>query len=178
MSRLTDSDKTFIDLVDRYLDRVYRYLRNLTRDEDSARDFSHETFLRLHRQVTAGKEISEAYVFTTARNTALSNWRNDKREKDKREAWGRKCGSDDLPANGSHPSQSVECLELGGALETSLGCLTEDQRTVFLLSEVEGLKYENIAEVLGISAGTVASRKFNAVRVLRGELKRLGHALP
>ena len=54
MSRLTDPDKTFIDLVDRYLDRVYRYLRSLTRDEDSARDFSHETFLRLHRQVTGG----------------------------------------------------------------------------------------------------------------------------
>ena len=186
MTRHTNPDQIFVDLVDTYLDRVYRYLRNLTRDEDSARDFSHETFLRLRRQIDAGQEISEAYVFTTARNTALSGWRSDKREEDKRAAWGRQKDADSHPRGGfgspsefQHaPSQSVEQQELGRALETALGCLSEDQRTVFLLSEVEGMKYENIADVLGISTGTVASRKFNAVRALRGEMERLGHALP
>ncbi len=175
MTRHTDPDQTFVNLVDTYLDRVYRYLRNLTRDADLARDFAHETFLKLRKQVAAGQMISEAYVFTTARNTALSHWRSDKREEDKRAAWGQSGSQMNL----SHPaSLVVERQELGQALETALGCLSEDQRTVFLLSEVEGLKYEKIAEVLDISAGTVASRKFNAVRALRGELERLGHALP
>ncbi len=186
MARHTPPEQTFVDLVDLYLDRVYRYLRNLTRDEDLARDFAHETFLRLHKQVAGGTEISEAYVFTTARNTALSHWRSDKREEDKREAWGLENNSGYPAPNGSGtqpehqnvPSRSVERNELAQALETSLGSLSEDQRTVFLLSEVEGMKYETIAEVLGISSGTVASRKFNAIRALRGKLERLGHALP
>jgi RNA polymerase sigma-70 factor (ECF subfamily) len=72
----------------------------------------------------------------------------------------------------------VEQLGLGEALAAALGSLSEDHRTVFLLSEVEGLKYQTIAEIMNISAGTVASRKFHAVRVLRGELSRSGHALP
>ncbi len=164
-------DQIFVDLVDAYLDRVYRYLSNLTRDEDVARDLCHETFLRLRKQVDQSTEITEAYVFTTARNTALSKWRSEKREESKREAWGLECKTH------AEASSSAETNELRLALQTALGHLSEDQRSVFLLSEVEGLKYEQIAEILGISAGTVASRKFNANRVLRGELKRMGHEL-
>ncbi len=174
MSGIKKPDQDFIKLVDRYLDRVYRFLRNFTRNEDSARDWCHETFLSLRKQVDRGTEITEAYVFTTARNTALSQWRRDRREYDKREAWGQEKAATDS----DRPSSSVENQEIGQALQTALQLLSEDQRTVFLLSEVEGLKYEQIALVLGISAGTVASRKFKAVRVLRGELKRMGHELP
>ena len=172
MARRTTSDQIFVDLVDAYLDRVYRYLRNLTRDEDAARDLCHETFLRLRGQVDQGTSISEAYVFNTARNTALSQWRSDRHEENKREAWGQ----DREPHTAA--SSASENRELRQALQTALESLSEDQRSVFLLAEVEGLKYEQIAEVLGVSAGTVASRKHKAVRVMRGELKRLGHAMP
>ena len=110
MTRKSTPDQIFVQLVDAYLDRVYRYLCNLTRDDDTARDLCHETFLRLRKQA-------------------------------------------------------------------ALGILSEENRTVFLLSEVEGLKYEQIAEVLGISMGTVAFRKFNANRALREEMKRMGHEL-
>lgn len=171
MSKSNDLDKIFVELVDRHLDGVYRYLFNFTHDEDAARDLSHETFLRLRKQVLQGLEISEAYVFTTARNSALSQWRSDQREETKREAWANESRS---PIDSS---ASVENSELQSALKSALGVLSEEQRSVFLLSEVEGLKYEQIAEVLGISAGTVASRKFKANRILRGELKRMGHEL-
>jgi RNA polymerase sigma-70 factor, ECF subfamily len=172
MARRTTPDKMFLDLVDQYLDRVYRYLSNLTRDEDTARDLCHETFLNLRRHVDRGREITEAYVFTSARNTALSRWRRDKREESKREAWGREFEDQAMSAN------SAEIKDLRQALQTALELLSEEHRSVFLLSEVEGLKYEKIAEVLEISAGTVASRKFNANRILRHELKRMGHELP
>ena len=42
--RAKSPDQIFVHLVDTYLDRVYRYLCNLTRDDDAARDLSHETF--------------------------------------------------------------------------------------------------------------------------------------
>ncbi len=171
MNRLTDFEKIFVGLVDRHLDGVYRYLFNLTHNEDQARDLSHETFLRLRQQVFRGMEISEAYVFTTARNSALSQWRSDRREETKREVWGLE------PPSSADSSSLVENSELQSALRYALGVLSEDQRSVFLLSEIEGLKYVQIAEVLGISPGTVASRKFKANRVLRGELKRMGHEL-
>jgi len=163
----------FVHLVDTYLDRVYRYLCHLTRDDDAARDLSHETFINLRKQLDNGAEISEAYVFTTARNAALSNWRNNKREESKREAWGQQHAG-----QRNSTSSSAENNELKQALQIALGTLSEEHRTVFLLSEVEGLKYDQIAEVLDISPGTVASRKFKASRALRGEMERLGHELP
>jgi RNA polymerase sigma-70 factor (ECF subfamily) len=73
---------------------------------------------------------------------------------------------------------SVERRELKEALELALQRLPEEQRSVFLLSEVEGLKQHEISKVLEIPQGTVASRKYSAVRTLRGELERMGHALP
>ncbi len=173
MTRQASADQIFVHLVDTYLDRVYRYLCHLTRNDDEARDLSHETFIRLRKQVDKGAEISEAYVFTTARNTALSNWRSHQREENKREAWGRQ--------HDAHPpstSSSAENNELRQALQTAMGTLSEEHRTVFLLSEVEGLKYGQIAEILEISPGTVASRKFKASRALRGEMERMGHELP
>ena len=182
MTQPNPCDQAFVELVDRYLDRIYRYLRNLTGDDDSARDLCHETFLRLRTQINRGTEINAAYVFTAARNTALSQWRRNTRETEKHAAWLRDHGTDRVgaapkPAGVATPSTAVERSELRQALHAALTDLSEDQRTVFLLSEVEGLKYEQIAEVLGISAGTVASRKFNAVRALRGKLEDLGHAL-
>jgi len=75
-------------------------------------------------------------------------------------------------------SAKAENSELRQALEKALGLISEENRSVFLLSEVEGLKYEQIANVLGISMGTVASRKFNASRALRKEMERMGYELP
>ena len=183
MTQLDTCDQAFVELVDRYLDRIYRYLRNLTGDDDSARDLCHETFLRLRTQIQRGTEINAAHVFTAARITTLSQWRRNTRESEKHAAWRRDHGADCVgappkPASGAATAATaVERKELREALDTALAGLSEDQRTVFLLSEVEGLKYEQISAVLGISAGTVASRKFNAVRALRGKLERLGHAL-
>ena len=182
MTQPTANDLTFCRLVDRYLERVYRFLRNLTRNEDAARELAHETFLRLRRQIDAGQAPSEAYVFTTARNTALTRWRQDRNEHVKRQtaatetdqAAGLWCADPhDATAAGA-----VERRELRDGLEIALARLPEEQRSVFLLSMVEGLTYDEIGRIMGIPPGTVASRKHTATATLRRELERMGHALP
>lgn len=175
MTPTSAQDKAFIELVDRYLDRVYRYLRNLTRSEDAARDAAHEAFIKLRERLQQGEQPQEAYVFATARNTALSHWRAARNEVRKREtAAGIWCGA----ASGPVPGGDLEQTELRSGLVAALDRLPEDQRSVFLLSTVEGLKYAQIAEIMNIPAGTVGSRKNAALRTLREELKRTGHALP
>ena len=177
MTRPTPTDQAFIRLVDRYLERVYRYLRNLTRDEDTARELAHETFLKLRGRLDAGQSPGEAYVFTTARNTALSDWRRRRSESEKCQR-AQAEGTTAAAGNPVNPGREAERGELRRALEAALQVLSEEQRSVFLLSEVEGLKYEQIAAAMGIPAGTVASRKHQAIGALRAELERLGHALP
>lgn len=180
MALPTTTDLAFRQLVDRYLEKVYRYLRNLTRDEDTARELAHETFLKLRGRLEGGDTPSEAYVFTTARNTALSAWRSRQSENRKRENAEEESGAGVWRAEATEaaPNLEAERRELRECLEIALGALPEEQRSVFLLSEIEGLKYEAIAEAMGIPAGTVASRKHQAARSLRVEMERMGHALP
>jgi len=181
MTHLSPTDQAFIELVDRYLDRVYRYLRNLTRSEDEARELAHETFLQLRRKLEPGRPPTEAYVFTTARNAFLSQGRRRRSEERKREGAAAEAdtaaGTWCADASAVSPQRTTERNELKSDLEAALERLPEDQRSVFLLSEVEGMKYEQIAEVMGIPAGTVASRKHHASRALREDLERSGHAL-
>jgi len=178
VNQATDTEYAFTLLVDRLLDRVYRYLRNLTRDEDDARALCHDTFLKLRRRLASGDDPSDAYVFAAARNTALSEWRR-RRGNPVRPA-GDPWSDEDLALPGradETPDRRLERRELHAALEAALGRLPEEQRSVFLLAEVEGFKQAEIGEIIGVPAGTVASRKHLATLRLREILERSGHAL-
>ena len=181
MPRPTREDLAFVALVDRYLERVHRYLCNLTRDRDEARELAHETFLNLRRRLDPDRPPAEAYVFTAARNAFLSRWRRRHSEERLRERVvaepGGGAGTWRAQAAEASPQCAAERDALRSDLQAALARLPEDQRSVFLLSAVEGLKYGQIAEVMAIPAGTVASRKHHAVRALREELERRGHAL-
>ena len=73
------------------------------------------------------------------------------------------------------PDRALEAAEFRADLLSALGLLPEEQRSVFHLSEIEGLSYAEIAQVLKLSPGTIASRKHHAVRKLREQLRRRGH---
>lgn len=166
-------DDGFARLVERDLDRVHRFLRSLVRDEDLARDLTHDTFLRLRRlrPDRDGELPTAAYVFACARHAAVDHWRRQRTRKD---------AEPHLAADLAPPATAdapLHVSELRAALDRALGLLDEEHRAVFLLSEVEGLRYGEIAEALGVPPGTVASRKHHATQRLRRELERMGHAL-
>jgi len=163
-------------LVERMADRVYRYLRAWCGDAETARDLTQETFLNLARTVgSAADRISPAYVFVAARNTALSHHRKRRIERRHLRPLEPSDGAAQPAAGrGADPARTAERAELGRALEEALARLPEELRTVFLLSEVEGLRYREIADVMGCPPGTVASRKFKAVKSLRDALAGRG----
>ena len=171
----------FARLVDRDLDRIWRFLRAMVRDADLARDLAHETFLRLRESLEAERASPTedglpraAYIFAAARNTALSHLR---REKTRRLRLVPLADEGDRVPGAYTPDRELDAAELRSALDAALANLDEEDRSVFLLSEIEGLRYEEIAEVLDIPPGTVASRKHHAAQRLRRELERTGHAL-
>jgi RNA polymerase sigma-70 factor, ECF subfamily len=69
------------------------------------------------------------------------------------------------------PTHDAENQELGRRISEALSTLGEEQRMVFILREYEGLDYKEIAEVTGVSEGTVKSRLFRAKESLRQELE-------
>ena len=172
------TEDAFARLVDRDLDRVWRFLRSLLRDPDLARDVAHETFLRLRGALDASKEpdglLRPAYVFASARNTAMSHLRRTRTQR--RHIVPLDVEARNVP-DATPPDRELDRAELRSGLDQALATLDDTHRSVFLLSEVEGLRYEEIAEALDIPPGTVASRKHTATQHLRRELERTGHAL-
>jgi len=69
------------------------------------------------------------------------------------------------------PDQAMSHGELKERIQAAIAQLTPDHRTAILLKEVEGLKYQEIAEVMGTSIGTVMSRLFYARKKLQELLK-------
>ena len=74
--------------------------------------------------------------------------------------------------------RSRERSEAGRILWKALEALPDDQREVLVLKELQGLRYQEIASVLAVPEGTVASRLFNARLALKQELTRMGVAYP
>jgi RNA polymerase sigma-70 factor (ECF subfamily) len=160
------------ELARRHAEGVFRYLRSMVGDAETARELVQDTFLRVGKQ--AG-EVGPGLVFAAARSSAIDYLRR------RRTRGGVEVTLDErviavVPAAESHrPDRDAELAELRADLLAALADLSEEQRTVFHLIEIEGLSYEQVARVLGIPPGTIASRKHHAVRKLREALRRCGH---
>ena len=77
-----------------------------------------------------------------------------------------------LPSRlGVHPDRVYGRKELRKKMLEALETLTEKHRTILILREVEGLSYEEMAEVLGVSKGTVMSRLYHARRYFQDAVK-------
>ena len=151
---------------------VQRYLRVLVGDEDLARDLAQDTFVRL---LPHADEAGTALVFTVARSCALDHLRR-RRTRARHESAFDQSRLEAVPAAARHqPDRDLENDQLRDDLLTALAALPEDQRSAFHLSEIEGLSYAEIADILDVSPGTIASRKHHAVRKLREHLRRRGH---
>jgi len=171
-SRSPEPQDQLAALADRYAAGVYRYLRSLVGDPETARDLVHDTFLKLRGHV---RDAGAALVFTVARSCALDHLRRRRvRNAHETTASESLLATTRAPA-GDEPDRALANRELCEDLLAALALLSEDQRSVFHLSEIEGLTYAEIAAILAVSPGTIASRKHHAVRRLRDELRRRGH---
>ena len=155
-----DDAEAFACLVVRYQARVIGFAaRFFGGDRDAGMDIAQDTFIRLwenrHAYIATGKLLD--YLLRVAYNLCVSRSRSPESKLFPLDA-----------ANDSATHTAPEGLAL--AVRDALFALPEAQRTVFLLHEYEGLSYTEIADVLSIAPGTVASRKHAAVQALRVSL--------
>ena len=171
-ARTHDKTEALAQLASQHADGVFRYLRSLVQHEDTARDLLQDTFLRLEPHAeTAGPGL----VFATARSCALDRMRRrNVRRRHHADLDAHTLAVVSAPSS-SRPDRTVEADEFRRDLLEALAALPEQQRSVFHLSEIEGLPYAEIARILGVSPGTIASRKHHALRKLREYLGRRGH---
>jgi RNA polymerase sigma-70 factor (ECF subfamily) len=164
------------DLVEAHFAYVWRLLRRLGLSEVDADDVAQQAFLVAARRLDDIQTGSErAFLYTAAVRTAYKHRRTHARRREET--------LDELPLDGNGEPCLEELLDRRKAREI-LDAIVETMpmgfRVVFVLYEIDGLSTSEIAEVVGIPAGTVASRLRRAradfeARVARLEARRKIH---
>jgi len=169
-----DDMDVFAEIVRRYKDRLLTYVTRYLGDRDRAEDLVQETFLRVwkarHRyDHNAGARFS-TWIYTICTNLVRSEGR--------RAFWRRRA---EINENHEGPSVDVgaglEASEHRDAIEEAIDALKPHERLVFVLRDVEGLSYDEIAEVAQCPLGTVKSRVNRARHAFRAAYLRL-HGAP
>jgi RNA polymerase sigma-70 factor (ECF subfamily) len=160
----TRLEDLYLALEGRLTSVLYRYLW----DREEVRDVIQETFVRLWR---ARDRIDWPRAAALAYRTALNLAKNRRRG---RRLW-RWVRLEDQPGAALillGPDQDLGRLERERAFRAALEALPERQRRVLLLCTFSELSYQEVGAILGISPGTVASRRNAAISRLRTSLKR------
>ena len=160
-------------LYDQHADALFRFLLNVTRDENETRDALQEIFLKIARKprILAGAREERAFLLRLAHNTARDLFRRKGTRSEHETRWAGDSASIFLPTE--NPDEEV----FRHAIADALGELPEEQRTVVHLKLWEGLTFDAIAEVLGIPLNTAASRYRYALDKLRTRLRPLHQEL-
>ncbi|NIV30323.1 MAG: sigma-70 family RNA polymerase sigma factor [Anaerolineae bacterium] len=173
--------RAFNQLVLLYQRMAYNVAYRILNDQDAAADATQDAFLKAFKAMRRFRGGSfKAWLLRIVTNACYDQLRRKQR---------RPASSlDDLPVEADHsyhlhdpaeqPDEFVERQELGHTIQAGIATLPLEQRTVLVLSDVQGLSYKEIAEVTGLSLGTVKSRLSRARARVRDYLMEQRELLP
>jgi RNA polymerase sigma-70 factor (ECF subfamily) len=173
--------EAFDQLVRRYRRDVCWFLNRMVRDPDLADDLTQEVFVKAFRQLDSHRpeHSFSAWIIKIANNHALDDFKRVRREFDivpleptPDTSSPRRLTAGALrPVGWSTPTPTPRDMSaLGPALDEALAGLRDTHRQCFILREIEGRSYEDIAEILDLPVGTVGTYLNRARKKLRAEL--------
>jgi len=164
----------FGELVQRYQDRLYNTIFRIVGNGDDALDIVQEAFLNAYQSLDSfkGDALFFTWLYRIAMNTAISQ-RRKRRFLVPIDSAGEGRGLDPSdPSEENQPGHALEQAEEEQKLYRALSRLSVEHRTVLVLKELEGQKYEAMAETLGVPVGTIRSRLHRARLELRDLLEQ------
>lgn len=169
----------FEELVNKYHGSVFSLALRLTNDREDARDITQDTFLKVYNNIARFRGDAElrTWIYRITVNQAANNqrwWRRRRRsstisiDADDNDS---SPISQQLPCPGQTPEQQALAAEQRRIIMAALGKVKFDFRVAVILRDIEGLSYEEIAETLEVSVGTIKSRIARGREELRQQLK-------
>ena len=161
------------EIVRTHSARVYRLAYRLTGNKHDAEDLTQEVFVRVFRSLSSYTPGTfEGWLYRITTNLFLDGARRKQRI---RFDGLPDDAHDRLPAKGEGPAEKLEQDQFDHDVQHALDALPEDFRAAVVLCDIEGMTYDEIAEVLDVKLGTVRSRIHRGRSMLR---KHLEHRAP
>ena len=162
---LGGEERAFEELVVRYQTRLLNFIYRTVGDRERAEDLVQEVFIRVYRHLhrfDRSKKFS-TWVYTIASNLAKNELRNRSRNplvlfQTVKKNWQDEDRPLEFEDSSTRPDDMFRKRHLRQVVEESVAKLPEHHRDVFVLRELEGKSYEEIAEITGCNLGTVKSR--------------------
>lgn len=168
---LAGDQRAFELLVLKYQRRIQRLVARMVRDVDLVEDIAQETCIRAYRALHQFRGDAQFYtwLYRIAVNTAKKALLDLKRDPTISEAFFRN-GDDDDETSGlgmelttaETPETELAAKDIARTVNGALDALPDELRQALVLREIDGLSYEEIAEVMACPIGTVRSRIFRA----------------
>ncbi len=165
-----DKDRAFIDIVNRYRERLYAIIRSYVKDHDDADDILQETFMKAYQHLSGFRGDSSLYTWLTriAINRSLSHLR-----KMKLRSWiPLELVTDSLAAAQPLPDALTDQSRMKQWIQEATDALPEKQKTVFILRYVDDLSNADIAKITGNSEGTIKANYFHALNKVKDYIER------
>jgi RNA polymerase sigma-70 factor (ECF subfamily) len=164
-AHLGGESRAFGVLVDRYQTRLLNFVHRIVGDRERSEDLVQEAFIRVHRHLARfdrSKKFS-TWIYTIASNLAKNELRNRARSPlvlftSLAPQWDDEERPLEFEDFGAQPDEAFRQNHLREAVEQSVARLPAHHREVFVLREIEGRSYEEIAEMTHCNLGTVKSR--------------------
>jgi RNA polymerase sigma-70 factor (ECF subfamily) len=184
-SLIADAQKgkvdAFNELVLTYQSQVYNLAYRIMGDPASAADAAQDAFISAYRSLSRFRGGSfKSYLLRIVTNRCYDELRRRKR----RPATSFEDVEIDEDANpmlvngGENPEEYAERQEMADVIQSGIETLPPDQRVTLVLSDVQGMSYQEIAEVTEVALGTVKSRLARARSRLRDYLRDNGELIP
>ena len=177
MKRFQDGDENaYIELVNRYRDKILNFIFNYVRDFEISEDITQDTMIKLYQKKHYYKEIAKlsTWLYTIAKNLANTELR---RRKIRKTIILSHISKDDKPYDipsdqpGTH--QEIESEITSKIIRNAIDQLTDKFKTVIILRDIQELSYEDISSIVGVPIGTIKSRINRARLQLQADLKHL-----
>jgi RNA polymerase sigma factor (sigma-70 family) len=170
-----------------HINSMYNFAYRLTFDQDDANDLVQDTYLKAFRFIDSFEQgtNAKAWLFRILKNSFINDYRKKSKEPAKVDYQEVEAyyNSDDVDRQIT-PDLRVESLQdmIGDEISNALNSLDVDFRTVIILCDLEGFKYDEMAKILDIPIGTVRSRLHRARNLLKEKLnvyaKKMGYNNP
>ena len=182
-AHLKGDKAAFAEIVRRYGDSVLGYLMRMTGSRERAEDLFQETFKRVHEKAhTLRGNRFKPWLFTIATNVAIDGMRRRKRLQvvslnqnlDCAEGRCEELGAVAVADNRYEPSQKAIMAEQKEQVRQAVESLPANQRATLVLAYYQQLSYQEVAEALGCSIGTVKAQMYRALKTLAQRLPEIG----